>query len=388
MRWVFSLIIVVLILASNAMFVRPRENPSDSAWLLQELTTEEPLRDVKRQGALQVTPTRVAVGETVEVTVEENSGNVSRALVMIDSNGEHMLDDARYDPLRTQVFQIARTAPIGDYRFWLAEASLRADKGLGVITVEVYDPIPGNLRRASQLEVIQTFVAAAQNGDEELAALCFVSGTFDDQTGGQAQRDAVWPVPELGWRGGALLYESPDPKGTGRWMLQVDLQVSYPQGMEASAFWGNYASVRYPVVVWTLDGWRIESWNSDWPQEFAVYRPRQTEAVHVSPPENQPDETGASVTTESYRAASDIEGAGGANRVDQPVHAPLDDEGEEGLESRSTEIGTGTEEVGANDAGGDDAVTIGNEASSEADGDEVDAADSARAEGNPVETGP
>ena len=137
MRRYSILLMLVFIFASNAIFVHPREMSSDASWLLQELTREEVHRDVRRLGSLQVAPTRATLGERVRVTVSD-AAQVKRALVMIDPEGNRL--ETRYDPLHTQVFIIPKDGIVGDYRFWLAREDLEAGSGLGIITVEVYQP--------------------------------------------------------------------------------------------------------------------------------------------------------------------------------------------------------------------------------------------------------
>ena len=135
LRHLVPLLMLALILLSNAMLVQPREMTSDVTWLLQDSARKETARDIRRIGALQVTPTRVQGGSLVRVTVAEGLPRVTRALVMIDSEGNHL--DVRYDPLRTQGFIIPEDGVPGDYRFWLTGATLHPRNGLGVITVEV-----------------------------------------------------------------------------------------------------------------------------------------------------------------------------------------------------------------------------------------------------------
>ena len=136
LRLLLPLVVLSLILLSNALLVHPREMASDIVWLLQDSSRKETARDVRRVGSLQVTPTRVSVGESVWVTVVDGVTGSRRALVMIDSEGNYL--DIRNDPLRTQEFVIPVDGAIGEYRFWLAGESLHPGSGLGIIMVEVY----------------------------------------------------------------------------------------------------------------------------------------------------------------------------------------------------------------------------------------------------------
>ena len=138
MRYLTPMIIVTLILTSNALFIVPPPSTTDTAWLLQELQREEIPRDVKRVGLLEMTPTRASPGSIVQVTVAEG-GSGHRALVMIDSQGEML--EVRFDPLQSQLFLIPEDALPGSFTFWLAGVSLELHTGIGVITLEVYRPM-------------------------------------------------------------------------------------------------------------------------------------------------------------------------------------------------------------------------------------------------------
>ena len=266
------LLALVLVFASNAFFVHPREVVNDSTALLQMLQREQHQRDVKRQGALLVTPTRVALGEDVEVVVEDISGR-TRALVMIDSFGETL--DVRHDPLGSQVFTIPENGNAGDYRFWLAWADLQAQSGLGVISVEVYDPIPGNLRHAEPLVVAQTFVSAVQQLDSVLAGTCFVPDFFAGTDGWR------WLFPEaiITWNRGEVLFREVIEEVETRVLVLVHVDVVRSEGViTVDTFWGVGAVQRYAVLVPTSTGWRISEWLTERPRDMM---PPQAPAVPI-----------------------------------------------------------------------------------------------------------
>ncbi|MCL2497774.1 MAG: hypothetical protein FWF06_04085 [Symbiobacteriaceae bacterium] len=138
MSWLATLLALVLVFTTNALIIRPREETSDIEWVLQELRREEVIRDVRRVGSLEVTPTSAEYGDQVMLTVAAGTAQQPRSLVMISPLGEHL--EVRYDPLGREIFTIPEDGPPGDYHFWLAGASLEAGSGLGVITVEVTPP--------------------------------------------------------------------------------------------------------------------------------------------------------------------------------------------------------------------------------------------------------
>ena len=340
---------LVLIFASNALFVHPREVVNDSTALLQMLQREQPNRDVKRQGALLVTPTRVALGEEVEVVVEDISGR-SRALVMIDSMGETL--DIRRDPLGTQVFSIPENGSAGDYRFWLAWADLQAQSGLGVISVEVYDPIPGNLRHADPLQVAYTFVGAVQQLDSVLAQNCFVPSYFAGTDGWR------WLFPEamITWMNGEILFREVLENVETRVLVRVDIEVVRGEGVaNDDAFWGMGTVQRYAVVVPTSTGWRIAEWLVDRPQDLmpppVPYRPALTEGASG---------TNAAEGNGSLGAESEISEAGEGvdpateqtDQTDFPVEPP-----EEGTENDPAGI-EGSNEDPASPTEGEEQISV------------------------------
>ena len=299
MRHLIGIVLsLLLIFSSNAIFIHPREMSSDTTWLYQELLKDQETLDIKRQGALLVTPTYLAVGESVYVTVESNASAMPRALVMIDREGNWL--DTRYDPLRTQEFSIPLDGLVGDYRFWLSGYMQTPQSGLGVITVEVYDPLPHNLRRALPSEVVQLFLEAVMNKDPELARLCLtwdnpsadiVLGSAldlsltisEEESSDESPQETISNIPTIQILKNEMLFSEPEREGLPlRCLLQVEMHIAYSDNQQISTFWGTGTETRYVETHKGLEGWRIFALHSAIPQEYAVQMPRNTYVPSVS----------------------------------------------------------------------------------------------------------
>ena len=299
MRHLIGIVLsLLLIFSSNAIFIHPREMSSDITWLHQELLGDQEVLDIKRQGALLVTPTYLAVGESVYVTVESNASAMPRSLVMIDREGNWL--DTRYDPLRTQEFTIPLDGLVGDYRFWLSGYMQTPQSGLGVITVEVYDPLPHNLRRALPLEVGQLFLEAVMNEDPDLAKLCWADPYADPLLGealnlflpiseDESSEETISNIPTIQILKNEMLFAEPEREGLPlRCLLQVEMLINYNDNQQFSAFWGTGTVTRYVEMQKGLEGWRLLAWHSAIPQEYVAQMPRSTYVPPVpqNPPQN------------------------------------------------------------------------------------------------------
>ncbi len=167
MRRICLVIYLVMIVSLAGCTVQPKDAQAFEA--VPRPSLEWPQDHVIKSGPLVVGPTRVALGEEIEVKIEDVKPEAMAGLgiALLDPTGARISAITPVQP--TQAMTVPADGKPGAYKVWLAKSTFAANTGINLVVLDVYDGVPQVLRNPDPLRVVDVYLNAISQKDYALA---------------------------------------------------------------------------------------------------------------------------------------------------------------------------------------------------------------------------